>query len=222
MKKSIAALLLAATMMFTGCSGAANTTTATEAETTTEATTTMEETTTTEETTTEETTTETTFDERMLKMSLDEVKDIIKAAYTDEEMRDMAPQSYDNGEHLEKDAEKGIKQWTRFGASVLSNDDDYMKKVHFIFVSVYEMDLNSEAFKALKVGDELSPMVFSSQYGYKEEKNIVAAINGQYVLTITEMYYNLKTKKLVTNMKAPYHFKNLENIIKSFEELKNT
>ena len=221
MKKSIAALMLAATMMFTGCSGAANTTTATEATTTTAATTTTEEST-TEETTTEEETTESTFDERMLKMSLDEIKEIIMATYTDEAMRDMQQDNFDNGEHLKKDAEKGIKQWTRCGVSVTAGGDDYMKKVHFIFVSIYEMDLDSEAFKALKVGDELSPMVFSTSKGYAEEKNIVAAINGQYVLTITEMYYNLKTKKLVTNMQSPYHFKTLDTVVKTFEELKNT
>ena len=111
MKKSIAASLLAVTMIITGCSGSANTTTAKDSEPEEETTTT-----TTEEETTTEATTESTIDERMLKMSINEVVEAIKPAYTDEELRDMPNSTaIDNGDHLQKDAEKGIKFWTRFG-----------------------------------------------------------------------------------------------------------
>ena len=219
MKKTIAVTLLAATLMFTGCSGSATTTTVTESEKTEETTTTTEET--TEETT--EATTESTVDERMLKMSLEEVVEAIKPAYTDEELRDMNPGlDYDGGEHLKKDAEKGIKKWSRFGFSKFDVNDT--SKTHVLFVTVYEMDMDSEAFKSLKVGDTISPMIFDSyNYKYSEEENVVAAINGQYVLSITEMYANPDdTAKLITILKAPYKDANFENFTKAFEALKNS
>lgn len=219
MKKSIAASLLAVTMIVTGCSGSANTTTAKDSEP-------EETTTTTEETTTEETTestTESTVDERMLKMTLEEVVEAIKPAYTDEELRDMNPTAdYDGGEHLKKDAEKGIKQWARFGFSKFDINDT--SKTHILFVTVYEMDMDSEAFKSLKVGDTISPMTFDSyNYKYSEEENVVAAINGQYVISITEMYPNPdNTAKLITVLKAPYKDEKFENFTKAFEALKNS
>ena len=220
MKKSIAVTLLAATLMFTGCSGSATTNTVTESEKTEETTTTTTEET-TEETT--EATTESTVDERMLKMSLEEVVEAIKPAYTDEELRDMnADIDYDGGEHLKKDAEKGIKKWARFGFSKFDVNDT--SKTHLLFVTVYEMDMDSEAYKSLKVGDTISPMIFSTNsYKYSEEENVVAAINGQYVLSITEMYADPdNTAKLITVLKAPYKDENFENFTKAFEALKNS
>jgi hypothetical protein len=79
--------------------------------------------------------------------------------------------------------------------------------------------MNSDTYKSLEVGSTISPMVFSQNTGYKEEPNKVCAINGQYVLTCVEMYY--QGDELISNFASPFYFENIDNVVKAFEDLKN-
>lgn len=232
MKKRIAVMLLASALMLSACGNVDNSKVSESKETTEETTTETTETT-TESTT--EATTESTEDERMLKMTGAEVAAAIKPAYgselkdfnntyesvytglTDNPNLDVDVKKYHKTYLEEENSKKGIKNFVSFGISKV--DPDNFEKSYFIFIYVIEMDMNSDDYKALAVGSDINPMIFSGDSGPVNEKLKVSAINGQYVIACCEMYHD--GGKSVSNHASPFKYEGIDKIIKAFEELKN-
>ena len=229
MKKRIAVMLLASALMLSACGNVDNSKDSESKETTEETTTE----TTTESTT--EATTESTEDERMLKMTGAEVAAAIKPAYgselkdfnntyesvytglTDNPNLDVDVKKYHKTYLEEENSKKGIKNFVSFGISNV--DPDNFEKSYFIFIYVIEMDMNSDDYKALAVGSDIKPMIFSGDSGPVNEKLKVSAINGQYVIACCEMYQD--GGKSVSNHASPFKYDGIDKVIKAFEELKN-
>lgn len=229
MKKRIAVMLLASALMLSACGNVDNSKDSESKETTEETTTE----TTTESTT--EATTESTEDERMLKMTGVEVAAAIKPAYgselkdfnntyesvytglTDNPNLDVDVKKYHKTYLEEENSKKGIKNFVSFGISNV--DPDNFEKSYFIFIYVIEMDMNSDDYKALAVGSDIKPMIFSGDSGPVNEKLKVSAINGQYVIACCEMYQD--GGKSVSNHASPFKYDGIDKVIKAFEELKN-
>lgn len=232
MKKRIAVMLLASALMLSACGNVDNSKDSESKETTEETTTETTETT-TESTT--EATTESTEDERMLKMTGAEVAAAIKPAYgselkdfnntyesvytglTDNPNLDVDVKKYHKTYLEEENSKKGIKNFVSFGISNV--DPDNFEKSYFIFIYVIEMDMNSDDYKALAVGSDIKPMIFSGDSGPVNEKLKVSAINGQYVIACCEMYQD--GGKSVSNHASPFKYDGIDKVIKAFEELKN-
>ncbi len=232
MKKRIAVMLLASALMLSACGNVDNSKDSESKETTEETTTETTETT-TESTT--EATTESTEDERMLKMTGAEIAAAIKPAYgseltdfnntyesvynglTDNPDLEEDVKKYHKTYLEEENSKKGIKNFVSFGISKV--DPDNFEKTYFIFIYVIEMDMNSDDYKALAVGSDINPMIFSRNSGPVNEKLKVSAINGQYVIACCEMYQD--GGKSVSNHASPFKFEGIDNVIKAFEELKN-
>lgn len=233
MKKSIAVMLLASALMLSACGNVDNSKVSESKETTEETTTETTTESTTESTT--EATTESTEDERMLKMTGAEVAAAIKPAYgselkdfnntyesvytglTDNPNLDVDVKKYHKTYLEEENSKKGIKNFVSFGISNV--DPDNFEKSYFIFIYVIEMDMNSDDYKALAVGSDIKPMIFSGDSGPVNEKLKVSAINGQYVIACCEMYQD--GGKSVSNHASPFKYDGIDKVIKAFEELKN-
>ena len=188
MKKKIITILLSATLLMTACTETAKrsdeetevkeqvTTTTAEAETTAE-----------EETEASESEMDAAADEKKdaaLNMSFDEVKDALIAAYaTTNESNERLANLTENDlvvPPVDKNAPMGIKK------AVICSCGSFGDDVIYIQFMLFEMDMESDAYKELKVGGKINFYLSDTSDFISDEP--VIAINGQYVLTAYETY----------------------------------
>lgn len=215
MKKSLTALLLAATLAFSACGKSkdprvsetsATTAAASSAVSPAETTTAITTSTTAEATT--------SYDERMLKMSLDDVSALLRDTYGN----DMAEGSDSHDLVSNKNAALGIRKASQLISSGnWESEEDY----YLVTVWVFEMDMDSDTYRSLKAGSELKYYLkLVSEEEPRTFSEYVVAVNGQYVLTASEVYNNKKGNQII-NTKAPFHFKGVNKVISTFKSLKN-
>lgn len=87
-------------------------------------------------------------------------------------------------------------------------------EVIYIQFMLFEMDMDSEAYKALKVGGKIEYYLTDSTDSVSDEP--VIAINGQYVLTAYETYHDGDD----FSFQPPYNFKGLNKVLEAFNALK--
>ena len=216
MKKRIITVLLAATLLMTACTETAKrndeetevkeqvTTTTAEAETTAE-----------EETEASESEMDAAADEKKdaaLNMSFDEVKDALIAAYaTTNESNERLANLTENDlvvPPVDKNAPMGIKK------AVICSCGSFGDDVIYIQFMLFEMDMESDAYKELKVGGKINYYLSDTSDFISDEP--VIAINGQYVLTAYETYH----MGAVYHTEPPYTYQGLNYAADAFKALK--
>lgn len=217
MKKRIITVLLAAALLMTACTETAKssdketdakeqvtTTTTAEAETTSE-----------EETEASESEMDAAADEKKdaaLNMSFDEVKEALIAAYaTTNESNERLANLTENDlvvPPVDKNAPMGIKK------AVICSCGSFGDDVIYIQFMLFEMDMESDAYKELKVGGKINYYLSDTSDFISDEP--VIAINGQYVLTAYETYHMGDDY----HSKPPYTYQGLNYAADAFKALK--
>ncbi len=215
MKKRIITILLAATLLMTAC-----TETAKRSDEETEVkeqvtTTTAEAETTAEETEASESEMDAAADEKKdaaLNMSFDEVKDALIAAYaTTNESNERLANLTENDvvvPPVDKNAPMGIKK------AVICSCGSFGDDVIYIQFMLFEMDMESDAYKELKVGGKINYYLSDTTDFISDEP--VIAINGQYVLTAYETYHMGDD----FHTEPPYTYQGLNYAADAFKALK--
>ena len=209
MKKNVIAILFATALLLTACTESSKvtetgkdkkeqvTTEVTEAETTTEA---------------AGSETAAAVNNVALNMSFDEVKDALIDAYAkSNEANEFLANLKENDMVVppaDINAPLGIKK------AVICACGSFGGEVIYIQFLLFEMDMDSDAYRSLKVGDKIE-FYLTDDSDYLSSEYVIA-INGQYVLTAYESYKDGDEY----HTQPPYNYKGLNYVLEEFTKLK--